>query len=226
MRACVITILRCVACFSDVIVNADVTSRAPEDTRATLWATNHRLFHVSGVIEPIVAAFKAEVQELLRFDTNQDGKVDESEYYRFRVTNDAAADNDEDTLAAKRARDAAEATVAPEVSESGDGAEPHEMSYFLVTIVTLLKEMSEHGESAATIARLGALPFAARVLAVVENFREPVLMTILELLWNCLEHSYATLGAHVWTCTTARADCTVCVCRSCVSLRLRVRRDR
>jgi hypothetical protein len=167
-------------------------TRAAEDTRASLWEHNHKLFYDSGVIPGIVTAFKAEVDELLHADVNKDGMVDASEYYRFKVLNDGDASNDADTLEAAQSRQAAEGkTAAPESGEDGL-SEP--VPYFLVSVVKLLKELSEHAPSAAVIVRLGALQRCAQLVKVIADFREEVLLHALELVWNCLEHSFDAIG--------------------------------
>ncbi len=173
---------------------AGSTARHADDTRPSLWANNHDLFHVSGIIPAIVSSFKAEVIELFSYDTNADGKVDDAEYYRFKVMNDGEAENDTDTLEAKEAREAAEAKVVATARSAKTEEAPPETSYFLLTITQLLLELSEHAGSAAVITRLGALPFCVRILGTVAAFRESVLVYSLELLWNCLEHSFAALG--------------------------------
>ncbi len=73
-------------------------------------------------------------------------------------------------------------------------AGPPEPAYFLLTVIQVLRQVSEFGRSASAIVKLGCLPPVVRVLGIVSDFRESVVLHILELLWNVLEHSYSVLG--------------------------------
>ena len=69
-----------------------------------------------------------------------------------------------------------------------------EAPYFLLVAVRVLKQVSEYGPSASAIVRLGALQPCVTVLHVFSDFADAVIMDILEMFWNVLEHSAAVLS--------------------------------
>ena len=89
-------------------------------------------------------------------------------------------------------------TFGPEspgkASANGSDSAPVEPPYFLLVVVKTLKQLSEFGQSASAIVRLGTLQPAMRLLGIVPDFREEVVLQTLELLWNVLEHSASVLG--------------------------------
>ena len=181
-----------------------------DSDKQSAWDFNHEMLAQAQVLGTIVDAAHGEVAELAAYDANEDGEVDKGEYHRFKVMNDGNADNDDETLQAAQKQRSEENGYDEEKKQSQ--ATPHHkrrvtmessavegeerlivVPHFLSTVFKIIKELSVSASNAAELCRLGVAAITAEFLGLVADVREEVVSVGIEVLWNLLEHSWASL---------------------------------
>jgi hypothetical protein len=166
----------------------------PDDMRPTNREYYQGMIRSEGVLEMAINALVLEVQELLRYDVNNDGVIDMAEMEQFKADNDDIQGN-EDVSVRNAQKNAAEAN-RPKSSgeeqrnqdEASDQAEKPP-PYFLLSLIHFICQCSYDDNNASVIIQSEALKVLVDVLATVVDFREEVLAIIMEVLWNLLEKS-------------------------------------
>jgi hypothetical protein len=172
--------------------------RRPGDSRPSRWNMNHDMLRRSGAVELVAAAFAGEVAELQEADVDGDGSIDMGEFYRFRMMNDGAVDNDDDGLMGGGDGKEAHDGVAAGGDSDDDDSDQKEASwvsseYFLEVGARLVRELSEHAAGAAVLTACGVPVACLEVLRLVASHKDPIVGTCLEVLWNLCEHSSLSL---------------------------------
>lgn len=159
-----------------------------EDAREPARILNQNQLRTSGVLQLVIEALKREVAELLTFDTDGDGQISAEEMHRYKVMNDNIVGNETEEY------DAEKEGIAEEARDAGTGEDPPPV--FLGAVLRLLRELSYHPDNAREIIRSADAPKClTNTLFTIQNFREPLMAVIVEILWNLLDHTRKAISS-------------------------------
>ena len=107
--------------------------------------------------------------------------------HRYKVMNDNIVGNETEEYNAEKEK------LAEEERE-GTGEDPPPV--FLGAVLRLLRELSYHPDNAREIIRSADAPKClTNTLFTIQNFREPLMSVIVEIIWNLLDHTRKALAA-------------------------------
>jgi len=167
-----------------------------DDMRPTNRDYYQGIIRNEGVLAIAVDALLLEVQELLSYDANNDGIIDETEMEQFKADNDDIQGNEDADVRAAMKKETGGDVDRPKSSgeeqrsqDECDASSEKPPPYFLLSLIRLICQCSYDDQNASLIIQSEALKALVDVLATVVDFREEVLAIVLEILWNVLEKS-------------------------------------
>ena len=176
-----VTTLLDVAEFQDEIVKSPSCAR---DLRLPTRNWNQQQLHESGCTAAAIASFQRETDDLFSYDKDRDGQISREEMHRYKVRNDAVQTNDDETYDA-----AAEAKLEEAEAEGRAAAAEKPPPHFLLENIHFLLQLSYSGANALQLTRSPVPALLVRLLQSVQNFREPFILKIVEVLTNLLDHT-------------------------------------
>jgi hypothetical protein len=178
-----VTTLLDVAEFQDDIKSPSCAS----DLRLPTRNWNQRQLHESGCTSAAIASFQRETDDLFSYDKDRDGQISREEMHRYKVRNDAVQTNDDEAYdaAAEAKREEAEASGSGDSGAAAEKPPPH----FLLENIHFLLQLSYSAANALQLTRSPVPALLVRLLQSVQNFREPFILKIVEVLTNLMDHT-------------------------------------
>jgi hypothetical protein len=168
----------------------------PDDMRPTNRDYYQTMIRNEGVLQMAIDALLLEVKELLSYDANNDGIIDEGEMEQFKADNDNIQGNEDVAVRQAQKEEVGGDLERPKSSgeeqrsqEEAGGSSEKPPPYFLLSLIHFICQCSYDDQNASVVTQSEALKALVDVLATVVDFREEVLATIMEVLWNVLEKS-------------------------------------